>query len=568
MAIIDLKTKYTDVIEEIPWNDYPRPQLKRDSFLCLNGLWDFKIDKRKEIPKSFDMKIRVPFCVESTLSTISVRDMDKNSIFHYKRKFSSDDIKYVAGKDRVILHFGAVDQECTVLLNGREIIHHMGGYLPFSAEITDYLLKTNTLNVTCIDTLSHTYPWGKQKRNRGGMWYTPVSGIWQTVWIEVVPSEYVQGIKVKTKGPKVSIKVEGINKGTIQLEKKKYVINNGLCEFEVENPNYWSPENPHLYRYVIKAGNDKVESYFALRDISIEEINGIKRICLNGKPYFFNGLLDQGYWPDGLYTPPSPKCYEEDILNMKSLGYNTLRKHIKIEPEKFYYDCDRLGMVVFQDMVNNGEYSFIIDGVFPNLFPNLKLSDKILMKNIKGKEVFIESMKETVSLLYNHPSICYWTIFNECWGQFDADKLYDMLKEQDDTRIVDSTSGWHQQIKSDVHSLHIYFKKIHISYNDRPVILSEFGGYSYKIMDHSANLNNTYGYKKYTEKEEFLANYISLYEEEILEAKKAGLSGAIYTQVSDVEDETNGLLTYDREILKIYPEEIRELMKRVCEEKE
>ena len=272
---------------------------------------------------------------------------------------------------------------------------------------------------------------------------------------------------------------------------------------------------------------------------------------MNGKPYFFHGLLDQGYWPEGIYTPPTPESYADDILEMKKLGFNTLRKHIKVEAEEFYYQCDKLGMVVFQDMVNNSDYAFLRDTILPTLGIQ-KHKDQRLHRDETSRQTFIETMKQTVWQLKNHPCILYWTIFNEGWGQFDSDGIYDLLKEIDDTRIIDSTSGWFRRKKSDVESLHIYFNFWHRlkPHKDRPLVLSEFGGFALPVEGHIFNPDNAYGYKNCKSPEDFQAAFEKLYRERILPAVPKGLCGAIYTQVSDVEDEINGILTYDRKVNK------------------
>ena len=304
-----------------------------------------------------------------------------------------------------------------------------------------------------------------------------------------------------------------------------------------------------------------------LQCASFKEVEGYPRLCLNGKPYFFHGLLDQGYYSDGIYTPASPQAYEFDIMKMKALGFNMLRKHIKVEPEQFYYDCDRLGMVVFQDMVNNGRYSFFRDTALPTIFGGkLNLNDKKLNKDAETRSQFAMGMVKTVNQLYNHPCICYWTIFNEGWGQFCADEMYDRLKELDQSRFIDSASGWFGGVKSDVDSRHVYFRKLKLSCKDKPLILSEFGGYSYKDNDHAFNTEQTYGYGKFDSREKFKDAFVDLYENQVMPLVKKGLSAAVYTQVSDVEDETNGLLSYDRKVEKILPEEFEGVSAKITQQ--
>ena len=541
-----LYTSAGETLCGIPWNVYPRPQLVRREWLCLNGEWDFSHGGTKA-------KIRVPFCPESLLSGLSLK-MEYGREMVYSRRFT------LPGEwqgNRILLRFGAVSRKAVIRVNGTEAASHEESYLPFCADITDLVRPgENELSVTAVNDLSHRHPWGKQKENRGGMWYTPVSGIWQTVWLEPVPQQYIRSLAVRTGPDYAEITVEGVAEGTVELDGAQYSLAGGKARIGIADPVLWCPENPHLYRFSVSSGTDRVESYFALRTLSVKQVKGKPRLCLNGKPYFFHGLLDQGYWSDGLYTPASPAGYEADIQAMKALGFNMLRKHIKIEPEQFYYDCDRLGMIVFQDMVNCGEYRFFRDTLLPGA-GFLSRKDSRLNRDPEARENFLSTMKATVMLLRNHPCICLWTVFNEGWGQFCADDAYRMLKSLDDTRFVDSTSGWFAQKESDVESLHIYFRKLQTGRRNRPQFLSEFGGWSLKIPEHSYNLEQTYGYKKYTDRETFVRDLKALYLEQVLPLIPRGLCAAVYTQVSDVEDETNGLLTFDRKAAKVTPEEFR-----------
>lgn len=557
---VNLYTKEGRNLSGQPWSVYPRPQLKRDSFICLNGEWDFAVNEGV-----YTHKILVPFAPESLLSGISITFSDYDTLW-YRREI---EIPEGFIKDRVILHFEAVDQKCEVFINGVSVGKNVGGYLPFSFDITEHLKEKNVIEVKVEDTLNDfVLPYGKQCRKRGGMWYTPVTGIWQTVWLESVPEDYIKDLSISTSEKSVTITVEGVVEGVVTVQtpdgETTTKLTDGCAKIEFETPRMWSPEDPYLYRFVIESNSDKIESYFALRTLDICEIDGVKRLCLNGKPYFFHGLLDQGYWSDGLFTPATVQGFEQDIIAMKSLGFNTLRKHIKIEPEQFYYDCDRLGMVVFQDMVNNGDYSFIRDTALPTVGIQ-KLNDKKMHRDEKTREAFIASMVDTVCALKNHPCICYWTIFNEGWGQFCSSEMYDVLRDVDSSRFIDSASGWFAGGKTDVDSKHIYFKKVKLSPADKPLVLSEFGGYSYKPEGHVFNTEKTYGYGKYENREEFVKAVRNLYENEVLPLIEKGLCATIYTQVSDVEDETNGLLSYDREILKILPEEFLDISKKMCE---
>lgn len=539
-----------------PWDVYPRPQMKRKSFLSLNGEWDFYAN---DGPKE---TIIVPFPPESLLSGIN-RDMGKYPTLKYRKIFT---IPKTFIQDRVLLHFGAVDQICRVKLNGVVIGEHHGGYDAFTFDITSNLLEKNILEVEVTDELgNHVLPYGKQRHKRGGMWYTPITGIWQTVWLESVPESYIKSLKIDTGVNYVEISADAPD-GIIILKaphtKTEHEFKNGRAHITIKNPRYWSPQDPFLYKFSLRTEHDEVESYFALRTLEIKEIDGVNRLCLNGEPYFFNGLLDQGYFSDGIYTPASPESYTRDIQTMKSLGFNTLRKHIKVEPEYFYYECDRLGMIVFQDMVNNGKYSFLRDTAMPTIGLG-KLASLFAPRTHAQKQTFISEMEKTVKQLYNHPCVCYWTIFNEGWGQFDANKMYTHLHKLDNTRFIDSTSGWFKKKESDVESLHVYFKPVKLKPSKKPIVLSEFGGYSYNVKDHVFNPNKTYGYKKFESREDFENAFVALYENEVIPNIKNGLCGAIYTQVSDVEDETNGLMTYDRAITKVSRERLLDIAEKL-----
>ncbi len=549
-------TKEGRMLPEIPWNVYPRPQMVRKDWLCLNGRWELEIRKSGDSPaETRSEQITVPFCPESLLSGVAAAP-EPGDVLLYRREFSLPEDWQ--GK-RILLHFGAVSRDTVVLVNGREVCHSLNGYLPFSADITDALQEGgNRLEVRTVNDLSLQYPWGKQSKNRGGMWYTPCSGIWQTVWAEPVPEHCISRLRIRTGEDWAEIRTEGIYSGTLLMDDRELPIREGKVRFSIPQPKLWSPETPHLYHFSVVSEEDRVESYFALRTLTTKVVGGIPRLCLNGKPYFFNGLLDQGYWSDGLYTPAGPEGFDQDILTMKALGFNMLRKHIKVEPELFYYACDKMGMVVFQDMVNNGDYHYLRDTVLPTLHFQ-KRKDRGMHRDPAARKAFLEAMKETVEALENHPGICLWTIFNEGWGQFCADEAYDALRKLDSTRFIDSTSGWFHQKKSDVDSLHIYFDRLHLGKKPLPQFLSEFGGYVWKIPEHSFNREKTYGYRKFETREAFVSALRDLYEKDVLPLVKEGLCAAVYTQVSDVEDETNGLLTFDRAVCKIRPEEFADL---------
>ncbi len=536
-----------------PWSAYPRPQMKRDSCINLNGEWAFSCNYGE--PEGVTT-INVPFCPESILSGVG-KHFPEGAWLCYSRKLT---LPEGFNRGRVLLHVGAVDQIAEVFVNRRKVLRHEGGYDAFTADITEYLQEKNELIIGCTDSLhNQEFPYGKQTMRRGGMWYTPVSGIWQSVWLESVPETYIEKLNIENRGCSVTISTFPILDGKVIVKGLgEFPLHDGCVTITPEVPHLWSPEDPYLYDFTVECGKDRVESYFAIRSLEIKKVGEYSRLCLNGKPYFFHALLDQGYWPDGIYTPAAPECYADDILAMKNLGFNTLRKHIKVEPEEFYYQCDRLGMIVFQDMINNSDYGYIRDTVLPTLFPSYqKRSDKRLHSNDAHRQRFLDAMETTVEQLKNHPCICYWTIFNEGWGQFDADSVYEQFRKLDDTRFIDATSGWFRQDKSEVDSRHVYFRKVNLkSDGQRPLILSEFGGKTWAVENHVFNPDKTYGYGSCKTRNELNEAVVKLYMEEVLPCVQRGLCGAVYTQVSDVEDEINGLVTYDRKVIKLDPEKM------------
>ncbi|MBE6593266.1 MAG: MFS transporter [Ruminococcaceae bacterium] len=532
------------------WTDHPRPQMKREAYTSLCGSWSIGVRYGESIETIGE--IEVPFAPESALSGIK-RPLGQGEGYVYKKTFI---LPEGFEKKRTVLHFGAVDQIAHIYLNDEFVGEHIGGYLPFEFDVTRYLCEgVNSLEVEVEDTLDRELAYGKQTYKRGGMWYTAISGIWQPVWLE-------GRAEISIEDMKITPDLRGVDIMTVGGEAKKHIsvtLPNGTLELDYEGdrvrvdipePLLWTPETPHLYDFVLSAGEDRIESYFALRTVSIGARSGRSYILLNGEPYFFHGLLDQGYYSDGIYTPATPEGYRYDILKMKELGFNMLRKHIKIEPDVFYYYCDKYGMIVFQDMVNSGKYSFLIDTALPTVALRSKVTHKASKRR---REHFERSSRETVDLLYNHPCVCYYTIFNEGWGQYDADRIYCELKEYDPTRVWDATSGWFRQKYSDVVSEHIYFKKVKLKSDPaRPLVLSEFGGYSMRVEGHSFNLDKAYGYKTLEDSESLSAAIEELYLDQIVpEIEKNGLCATVLTQVSDVEDEINGLLTYDRKVLKV-----------------
>ena len=540
--IYDLYTPEGESLQGTPWLVYPRPQLKRESYVNLNGIWNLAVNTADTD------KILVPFCPESSLSGVKQHFSEGSALF-YNRNFT---LPTGFRKDRVLLHIGAADQTAEVIVNKQRLGAHEGGYNSFTVDISSALREgENELVILCKDNLhDQSFPYGKQTLKRGGMWYTPVSGIWQTVWLESVPENYIENLDIRVDLLQAVISITPALDGKVFCEGREYPLVGGKAVITPEDPRLWSPEDPYLYDFTIETETDRVESYFALRTIEAKTVNGIPRLCLNGKPYFFHGLLDQGYWPDGIYTPAKPECYARDILEMKKLGFNTLRKHIKVEPEEFYYQCDKLGMVVFQDMVNNGDYNFLRDTALPTVGIQ-KLPDKHMHKDFLTRKRFWMGAQATVNQLKNHPCILYWTIFNEAWGQFDSEGVFEQFKKLDNSRIIDATSGWFRQKKSDVDSRHIYFTPWStLKVSDKPLVLSEFGGYAYPVEGHIFNTGNAYGYKACKSEEHFREAVDKLYREKVIPAAKKGLCAAIITQVSDVEDEINGFLTYDRKVNK------------------
>lgn len=548
-------------MSSIKWLSYPRPQLRRNSYISLNGTWTLDGEE-----------IEVPFAPQSRLSKYRGKVGEHLT---YKRAFIySPEFDWVEN-GRVILHFGAVDEVCEVYVNDTYIGKHEGGYLHFSFDITDALIKDamNELRVEVEDTLSRIYPYGKQCKKRGGMWYTPISGIWQSVWMEVVPEHYIKEIKLTPSMTDLEISVlgnvEGFkaividDEGNVVVEK---TFAENTAKIEIPNPILWDTENPYLYDLKIETGEDKIDSYFALRTVEIKKVDGINRVCLNNKPIFMHGLLDQGYYEDGIYLPEEEADYTKDIVRMKELGFNMLRKHIKIEPEMFYYECDRLGMLVLQDMVNNGGYSYILDTVLPTFGFKKRNDCKGRYQDDACKKVFEWHMKDTIHDLYNHPCIIGYTIFNEGWGQFESDRMYDIAKSIDSTRFYDATSGWFAQKKSDLDSEHVYLKTIELHAKERPMFLSECGGFTYAVEGHMFNTEKSYGYGACKSIEELTDRIVNMYNVMVLPGIKGGVCGCVYTQVSDVEDEINGMYTYDRQVCKVNKEKMQALAARIYNE--
>ncbi|MCL1799906.1 MAG: glycoside hydrolase family 2 [Promicromonosporaceae bacterium] len=550
--------------------EYPRPTLVRDSYLNLNGWWDYTISVDPDWPQTYDGQILVPFSPEAALSGVS-RILQPHEFLFYRRDFQ---IPNGFNRGRIILHFGAVDQTAEVWVNDNLVGTNVGGYLPFNCDITEFVTEgSNSLRVKVTDVTDTSYfSRGKQKLKRGGMFYTPQSGIWQTVWLESVPDQYLTDVELTpdfdSNTLEVLLSAVGDDPAALvafDLGENSFsavLPVNATVRIALPELESWTPGNPKLHDVTISYGPDTVTSYFAMRKISLgRDSLGIPRFFLNNQPYFHNGLLDQGYWPDGLMTAPSDEALIFDIQEMKRLGFNTLRKHIKIEPARWYYHCDRLGMLVWQDFVNGGGkihswFVTYLPSIITYLARHIRDNKYRLFsrEDQTGKDMFYWEAKETVDALKPHPSIVLWGPFNEGWGQFDARKITAFLRAWDPTRLIDEASGWYDQWGGDVYSIHNYFRKLKIKPKPpRAVAVTEYGGYAYRDPDHSA-AEKIYGYRKYSSPEALTAAYAKLFRRDIIGNVPNGLSGAIYTQVSDIEDEVNGIYTYDRKVLKLDPD--------------
>lgn len=557
--------------------EYPRPQLVRKSYVNLNGEWDYAVFAIKDSENLFCEantgslpldksriagKILVPFSPESELSGVENIQLTGKEIFVYQRTYYPTK-SFNMGK--ILLHLDAVDSKCAVYVNGTKLCEHIGGYWGATVDITKYVTPETVINVCVYDAQDKDFlARGKQKIENKSIWYTAQSGIWQTVWIESVPTTYIESLKIT---PDIDNSCVYITANTnapstcsILLGEKEFNGESGKpITVNVENPVLWSPENPHLYDFTVKAGADSVQSYFAMRKFSVgTDENGIKRLFLNNAPYFHNGLLDQGYWSDGIMTPPSDEAMIYDIQTMKDMGYNMLRKHIKIEPLRWYYHCDRLGMLVWQDMVCGGNNIQTPDFTGEYVSDGAENYEQFGRVSDENRARYYTELKDTISRLYNCPCIAMWVPFNEGWGQFDALQATKLVYELDSTRTVDHASGWHDQGGSDVYSVHVYcrayvFEK---DKHNRPTVLSEFGGYNLSVEGHTFE-GKVFGYREMQTYQDLEEKLTRLYEDEILPAKESGLAAAVYTQVSDVEVELNGLLTYDRQVVKVRPEIMR-----------
>ena len=565
-----------------PLAEYPRPAMRRDSCEILNGPWQYAITQTAEYPAAWQGSILVPYSPEAPASGVG-RTLQPGQWLHYHRLFAPP-----AGEGgRVLLHFGAVDYACAVQVNGHLAGGHRGGYWPFTLDITDLLNGTgrNSLWVAVQDPTGHgTQARGKQTLKPGGMFYPAQSGIWQTVWLERVPDNYIQTltvtpdydartvtVRVHTAKPGGAVNLWAmVRAGGVTIAEdwgSDEADQDGEVTLNIPEEHFfpWSPDTPFLYDLTVgtnqgeEAEFDTVHSYFALRKWSCApDAHGVLRFCLNGKPILLNGLLDQGYWPEGLYTPPSDAAVERELSEVKALGFNLLRKHAKIEPQRWYYHCDRLGLIVWQDIVNGGStynlwfVTYLTNVLQPLLrrFPDGKACRRLLSRaKPVSREEYAHELADTVQALRCHPCIACWVPFNEGWGQFDAGKAVQALRTLDGTRLVDEASGWFDQGGGDVHSLHNYFYPLRIRPQKRTVALSEYGGIAWPMPGHEPP-HKTYGYGTAKDRQELTARYKKLQLKTVLPQLEKGLSALVYTQLTDVEDEVNGLFTYDRAAVK------------------
>ena len=565
-----------------PLAEYPRPAMRRDSCEILNGPWQYAITQTAEYPAAWQGSILVPYSPEAPASGVN-RTLQPGQWLHYHRLFAPP-----AGEGgRVLLHFGAVDYACAVQINGHLAGGHRGGYWPFTLDITDLLNGTgrNSLWVAVQDPTGHgTQARGKQTLKPGGMFYPAQSGIWQTVWLERVPDNYIQTltvtpdydartvtVRVHTAKPGGAVNLWAmVRAGGVTIAEdwgSDEADQDGEVTLNIPEEHFfpWSPDTPFLYDLTVgtnqgeEAGLDTVHSYFALRKWSCApDAHGVLRFCLNDKPILLNGLLDQGYWPEGLYTTPSDAAVERELSEVKALGFNLLRKHAKIEPQRWYYHCDRLGLIVWQDIVNGGSaynlwfVTYLTNVLQPLLrrFPDGKAAYSLLSRaKPAGREEYAHELADTVQALRCHPCIACWVPFNEGWGQFDAGKAVQALRTLDGTRLVDEASGWFDQGGGDVHSLHNYFYPLRIRPQKRTVALSEYGGIAWPMPGHEPP-HKTYGYGTAKDRQELTARYKKLQLKTVLPQLEKGLSALVYTQLTDVEDEVNGLFTYDRAAVK------------------
>lgn len=564
-----------DLDPAAPLPEYPRPQLRRDSYLNLNGLWEYHIDDAAPAP------ICVPYSPEAQLSGAG-QVLRPGQCLHYRRTFTlpADFVR-----ERVLLHFGAVDQVCRVFLNGTPLGSHEGGNLAFTFDITDALRPgENELTLDVWDSTEYApYARGKQKLDKlkgrmSYLFYTPQSGIWKTVWLESVPKTYIRSLRLTPLYDESSLRLD-IDAETDGVTCALTILDGGTPVYTASGPASrtltarldsfvpWSPEHPHLYDIVLRWGEDEVRSYFGMRKLSVgRDAKGLLRFFLNDKPFFFNGVLDQGYWPEGLLTPPCDDALRYDIEKLRRMGFNTIRKHIKVESDRFYYHCDRLGMLVWQDMPNGGSaYNMVFVTYLPTVFPWLcrHVPDRFYRlfsrADAEGRAQYGRELRGMLEQLYSYPCIAAWTPFNEGWGQFDAAKATALIRAHGGARFINEACGWFDQGGGDMFSIHNYFRRLKVRPQpDRVVALSEYGGYAYEVKGHVC-CEKAVGYKSYASPAALLDSLRALWQEQLIPNLPRGLSAAVYTQTSDIEEEINGLMTYDREADKVTESDFRAL---------
>ncbi|MDF1478655.1 glycoside hydrolase family 2 TIM barrel-domain containing protein [Leifsonia sp. H3M29-4] len=565
-----------DLDAESVLGEHPRPQLVREGWRVLNGWWDCAFTAAEAgRPADWTQRILVPFSPEAPLSGVG-RRLTAGEALWYRRT-----IEAAPPGRRVLLHFGAVDRHTTVWIDDVEIGRHDDGYLPFDFEVTAALAAPgpHELVVRVTDpTDAEPGARGKQSSTPGGIWYTPQSGIWQTVWTETVPQRHVERLHLdpllEQSAVRVTVHAEAGAPARVRVLAAGRVVAEAqvpvgeATELTLAEVRAWSPADPFLYDVEVELGDDRVRSYFGLRSLgTVTGRDGMRRLTLNGAPILHAGLLDQGYWPDGLLTPPSDAAMIHDIQTARDLGFTMLRKHIKIEPARWYHHCDRLGMLVWQDMVNGGgKYRPSLITV-PAFLPWWRLDDRkhrrwFARDDAADRAAFREATRRTVDLLRDAPSVVLWVPQNEGWGQFDSLDIAREVRELDPSRPIDHVSGWHDQGGGDLASLHVYFRRFRMPsrrrVRGRAVALTEFGGYSLPIPGHRFS-EREFGYKRFRDAAAFRAAIEKLWRRELEPAVRAGLAAFVYTQLSDVEDEVNGVISYDREVLKLDPQRMREL---------
>lgn len=566
-----IKTAWAEKIDPAnPLPEYPRPQMVRDQWLNLNGLWDYAIVARgNSTPSAFDGKILVPFAVESSLSGVEKR-VGQNQELWYHRTFT---VPATWKNKKVVLHFGAVDWRADVWINDVKVGHHEGGYAPFQFDITPFLTKASAQKVVVKvwDPTDQGYqPRGKQVERPHGIWYTPVTGIWQTVWLEPVDQAYITHLKTvpNIDGGNVTIlaSTEGATTSDIievrVLDNGK-VVGTGRAAagqevlVAVPDAKLWSPESPFLYDMEVSilrngVAADRLKSYFGMRKISTKrDSNGIVRLQLNNKDYFHFGPLDQGWWPDGLYTAPTDEALLFDIKKTKDFGFNMIRKHVKVEPARWYYHCDREGILVWQDMPNGDRSP---QWQMRNYFNGLEL-----VRSAKSEANFRQEWKEIMDLCYSNPSVVVWVPFNEAWGQFKTEEITEWTKDYDPSRLVNPASGGNHYDVGDMIDMHNYPEpRMGLYDSKRSNVLGEYGGIGLVLQDHLWEKDRNWGYVQYKTSEEATKAYIDM-ANQLKELIPFGYSAAVYTQTTDVEVEVNGLITYDRKVIKLNEDRIRKV---------